>query len=152
MMEALIYTLIYIISLGFGFFYTYKTRDFYGVYVVGNEITIKDLLSGTLIFWYIPVVNTLFMLATLVLAFIYFIYKTIVKYTGIDKQINTLISLSQNLKYCADIERPIILNRIQQRANAIWEFNFDLLNGKEGHIRNQMLGGSLSNLGDLKPI
>ena len=73
-------------------------------------------------------------------------------YTGIDKQINPLISLSQNLKYCADIERPIILNRIQQRANAIWEFNFDLLNGKEGHIRNQMLGGSLSKLGDLKPI
>lgn len=97
MMEALIYTLIYIISLGFGFFYTYKTRDFYGVYVVGDEITIKDLLSGTLIFWYIPVVNTLFMLATLALAFIYFIYKTIVKYTGIDKPIKKLLNIKIKL-------------------------------------------------------
>ena len=65
-------------------------------------------------------------------------------FTGIDKEINPLISLSQNLKLCADIERPIILNRIQKRVNAIWEFNFDLLNGKEGHIRNQLLGGSLN--------
>lgn len=97
MMETLIYTLIYLISLGFGFFYTYKTRDFYGVCVVGNEITIKDLLLGTLIFWYIPVLNTLFMLATLALVFIYFIYKTIVKYTGIDKPIKKLLNIKIKL-------------------------------------------------------
>lgn len=96
-METLIYTLIYLISLGFGFFYTYKTRDFYGVHVVGNEITIKDLLSGTLIFWYIPVLNTLFMLVTLVLAFIFFTYKTIVKYTGIDKPIKKLLNIKIKL-------------------------------------------------------
>ena len=97
MMETLIYTLIYLISLGFGFFYTYKTRDFYGVCVVGNEITIKDLLSGTLIFWYIPVLNTLFMLVVLALVFIYFIYKTIVKYTGIDKPIKKLLNIKIKL-------------------------------------------------------
>lgn len=97
MMETLIYALIYLISLGFGFFYTYKTRVFYGVYVVGNEITIKDLLSGTLIFWYIPVLNTLFMLVILELAFIYVIYKIIVKYTGIDKPIKKLLNIKIKL-------------------------------------------------------
>ena len=96
-MEALIYTLIYLISLGFGFFYTYKTRDFYGVCVIGNEITIKDLLSGTLIFWYIPVLNTLLMLVTLALAFIYVTYKIIVKYTGIDKPIKKLLNIKIKL-------------------------------------------------------
>lgn len=97
MMEALIYTLIYLISLGFGFFYTYKTRDFYGVCVVGNEITIKDLLAGTLIFWYIPVLNTLFMLVVLGLVFIYVIYTFIVKYTGIDKPIKKLLNIKIKL-------------------------------------------------------
>lgn len=97
MMETLIYALIYLISLGFGFFYTYKTRDFYGVCVVGNEITIKDLLTGTLIFWYIPVLNTLLMLVTFALAFIFFTYKTIVKYTGIDKPIKKLLNIKIKL-------------------------------------------------------
>ena len=97
MMETLIYALIYLISLGFGFFYTYKTRDFYGVCVIGDEITIKDLLSGTLIFWYIPVLNTLFMLVVLGLVLIYVIYTFIVKYTGIDKPIKKLLNIKIKL-------------------------------------------------------
>ena len=65
-------------------------------------------------------------------------------FTSIDKQINPLISLRDDLYNCMDIEIPLVLNRIQTRVNAIWDFNFDLLNSKEGLIRDQLLGGALN--------
>ena len=65
-------------------------------------------------------------------------------FTSIDKQINPLISLRGDLYNCMDIEVPLLLNRIQTRVNAIWDFNFELLNSKEGLIRDQLLGGALN--------
>jgi hypothetical protein len=65
-------------------------------------------------------------------------------FTGIDKDINTLTNLARNLRDSEDIETPVILGRIQQRVNAIWEFNFNLINSKDGLIRDQLIGGSLN--------
>lgn len=65
-------------------------------------------------------------------------------FTGIDKQINPLINLAINLEDCAEIDESMILNNIQKRVNAIWEFNFELLNGKDGIFRDQLLGGSVN--------
>jgi len=65
-------------------------------------------------------------------------------FTGIDKDINTAVNLARNLRDSVEIETPVILNRIQSKANAIWEFNFELLNTKDGLIRDQLIGGSLN--------
>ena len=65
-------------------------------------------------------------------------------FTGIDKQINPIFSLSQDLIDCPEIDRPMILSRIQQRVNALWEMNFQILNGKDGWIRDQIMGGGLN--------
>ena len=65
-------------------------------------------------------------------------------YTGVDRHINTIFKLSEHLKDSLDIERPVILSHIQYRVNALWDINFDLLNGKDGHIRDQLLGGGLN--------
>lgn len=75
-------------------------------------------------------------------------------YNGIDKQVNPIFNLSENLKDATDIERPMILQRIQTRVNKMWDYNFELINGKEGWIRDQLLGGSLEvKLGELyKPL
>lgn len=65
-------------------------------------------------------------------------------YTGIDRVINPLFSLSEQVKTCLDIERPLILQKIQKRANDLWDLNFSLLNDKNGHIRDQIMGGGLN--------
>ena len=62
---------------------------------------------------------------------------------SIDKLINTLFNLSENLKNCLDVERDYILQRIQTKVNNMWSINFEMLRGKEGFIRGQLLGGSL---------
>ena len=63
---------------------------------------------------------------------------------GIDKIINTLYSLSEYLKNCLDIEADYILQRIQTKVNKMWDLNLDMINGKEGLIRDSLLGGSLN--------
>ena len=63
---------------------------------------------------------------------------------SLDKIINTLFNLSENVKNCIDIERDFILSRIQTKVNKMWDINFDLLNGKEGWIRGNVAGGSLN--------
>lgn len=65
-------------------------------------------------------------------------------YNSIDRNINPLISLSDKIKGSEDIDRAYILNRIQKRVNDLWEQNFELLHGKEGIIRGQILGGALN--------
>lgn len=65
-------------------------------------------------------------------------------YTGIDKQINPLIKLSIDLMDCEEIEKNMILDKIQYRVNNMWEYNFSLINGKEGFIRDKLLGGQLN--------
>lgn len=64
-------------------------------------------------------------------------------FNGIDREINPLFNLSESIKDCNPIERPFILQRIQERVNNIFDFNFDMINGKEGWIRGKLLGGSL---------
>lgn len=64
---------------------------------------------------------------------------------SMDKAINTTFNLCESLKTCADIERDYILYRIQTKVNKMWEINFDLLNGKDGIIRGELLGGSINN-------
>lgn len=65
-------------------------------------------------------------------------------YESIDKMINTLFRLSENIKTCEIIERDFLLQRIQTKLNSMWDFNFNLLNGKDGYIRDQMLGYALN--------
>ena len=65
-------------------------------------------------------------------------------YNPIDKHINPLFSLSDKLKNNEEIDRELILGRIQYRVNQLWKENFNLINGKEGLIRGQILGGSLN--------
>ena len=65
-------------------------------------------------------------------------------FTGIDKLINTTTNLARNLRDSEDIETPVILSRIQTKVNQMWEFNFELINSKDGLIRDQLIGGSLN--------
>lgn len=65
-------------------------------------------------------------------------------YNSIDKNVNPLFNLSEKIKNCQDIEKDYVLNRIQKRVNKLWDLNFELLNGKDGFIRDQILGGSLN--------
>ena len=65
-------------------------------------------------------------------------------YSGIDKDINTLYSLSEHIKTCEDMERDCILSRIQERVNNIWNINYGIISGKEGLIRDQLLGGNIN--------
>lgn len=74
-------------------------------------------------------------------------------FTGIDKDINTLTNLASNLRDSEEIETPVILDRIQKRSNSMWDFNFNLLNTKDGLIRDQLIGGSLNTMGEhYKPL
>jgi hypothetical protein len=65
-------------------------------------------------------------------------------FNSIDKHVNPLFSLSEKVKNAEEIDKHFILGRIQQRVNSLWNENFELLNGKEGLIRGQILGGSLN--------
>lgn len=65
-------------------------------------------------------------------------------FNSIDKIINTLYSLSENVKNCIDVERDYILWRIQTKVNSMWDKYFETLNSKEGFIRGEIMGGSLN--------
>ena len=65
-------------------------------------------------------------------------------YTTIDALINTTFTLSESLKKCIDVEKEYIIQRIQKKVNQMWNIYFEELNGKEGLIRGEMLGGSLN--------
>lgn len=65
-------------------------------------------------------------------------------YNSADKIINTLVSLSENLKDCMDIEEEYLYARIQSKVNLLWDTYFTEVNGKEGLIRGEILGGSLN--------
>ena len=63
-------------------------------------------------------------------------------YNSIDKQINTLYNLSDKLEDCNPVERPLILYRIQHRVNKMWQYNFDLITGKEMKASGVMIPGN----------
>lgn len=63
---------------------------------------------------------------------------------SIDKDIAPLFNLTERAKDCIDVERDYILWRIQLKVNNIWELCLQMLKGKDGFIRDQLLGGSLN--------
>jgi len=65
-------------------------------------------------------------------------------YTEMDKQLAPLLTISQKIKDCAPIEVDNMLTRAQERAQAYWNINFELINGKPGWIRQQIVGGSIN--------
>lgn len=65
-------------------------------------------------------------------------------YNTVDKMVNTMYTLSENLKNCNSIEKDYILQRIQTKLNMLWDEYLNLLNQKEGWIRSEILGGSLN--------
>lgn len=65
-------------------------------------------------------------------------------YTGIDKEINPLVKLSLDLDSASPLEKTLILSKIQTRVNNMWKFNFDLINSKEGFIKDKLIGGNFN--------
>ena len=65
-------------------------------------------------------------------------------FNKIDKEIEPLFNLIEKLKTATDIDEYYYLSRIQLRVNTLWDKNFDLINGKDGFIRDQVLGGGLN--------
>ena len=104
-----------------------------------NKSDVIDMLleeKGAVFTSYIPIYTTMLRPQSITSESFY--------HTGIDKQINPIISLANNLEDCEPIDLDIILNHIQKRVNTMWEFNFELLNDKDGIIRDQLLGGSIN--------
>lgn len=65
-------------------------------------------------------------------------------YNGIEKDIHPLFNLTESIKNCEPIEKPVLQDRIQFRVNRIWEYNFSQINKKEGFIRNKLISGALN--------
>ena len=65
-------------------------------------------------------------------------------YGGIDKFINTIVNLSLDLKRAEEIEIPVYLERIQNKVNNLWDTIFADINGKDGWIRDHILGGPIN--------
>lgn len=65
-------------------------------------------------------------------------------YGGIDKLINTIYTLSDRLSSGDVIEEDYILQRIQVKTCQMWDLVLDQIKGKDGMIRDQVLGGSLN--------
>jgi hypothetical protein len=61
-------------------------------------------------------------------------------YNTLDKDINTIFTLSENLKNCIDVERDYIMQRIQQKMVHSWDLVFETLPRKSGLIRSEILG------------
>lgn len=65
-------------------------------------------------------------------------------YTGIDKYINPLVNLSLDLDQAEPIELPIMLSKAQSYVNKMWNYNFDLINSKDGFIKDKLIGGNFN--------
>lgn len=65
-------------------------------------------------------------------------------FNGIEKDIHPLFNLTESLRNCEPIEKPLIQERIQYRINRIWDYNFTQINKKEGFIRNKLISGALN--------
>jgi hypothetical protein len=61
-------------------------------------------------------------------------------YNTLDKDINTIFTLSENLVTCIDVERDYIIQRIQQKMVHSWNLVFETLPKKNGFIRGEILG------------
>lgn len=65
-------------------------------------------------------------------------------FSSIDKQIHPLTAITLNLKKASPIEVPLYLYQAQMRANELWQLNFQLIDGKNGWIRGNVLGGEFN--------
>ena len=61
--------------------------------------------------------------------------------------INVIFKLSEHLEDCPDIEWDNFQARLQIKVNALWDYDFTSMHGKEGIIRDMLLGGSLNKIG-----
>ena len=65
-------------------------------------------------------------------------------YVSVDKLVNTICSIKDKLMNASEVEKPLMINRIQYKVNTMWDIYFEELNGKSGLIRGDILGGSLN--------
>lgn len=68
-------------------------------------------------------------------------------FSPIDKQIYPLTYITMNLKKASPIEVPLYLYQAQVRINKLWQLNFSLIDGKDGWIRSNVLGGQFNYTG-----
>lgn len=65
-------------------------------------------------------------------------------YNSIERDIHPLFNLTEAIRNCEPIEKPIIQDAIQFRINRIWDYNFSQINKKEGFIRNKLISGAMN--------
>lgn len=99
---------------------------------------IESLIEDKDIVWTskLPVYSTILRPASVTAESYYF--------SSADKQINPLTAISINLKKATAIEVPLYLYQAQQRANELWALTFQLIDGKHGWTRGNVLGGEFN--------
>lgn len=77
-------------------------------------------------------------------------------FNGIDKKLNVILADSRLLNNKnrpgavkskskrARMDEPTILNAIQKNVNELWQLIFSQINQKDGHIKDQILGGRIN--------
>ena len=65
-------------------------------------------------------------------------------FTPLEKEINPLTNITINLKHASPIEVPLYLYQAQMRVNELWNLNFQLIDGKPGWTRANVLGGEFN--------
>ena len=64
-------------------------------------------------------------------------------YQGADKLINPIFRICEQLETCDPIEWGFFMMRLQIKVNKLWDYDFESMHGKDGIIRDMLLGGSL---------
>lgn len=59
-------------------------------------------------------------------------------------KINSLVYIKRKNTEKASIELNVALAKLQTRVNELWNFIFDQINSKEGHIKSEILGGRVN--------
>lgn len=65
-------------------------------------------------------------------------------FTSLEKDIHPLFNLTESIRNCEDIEKPLLQDSIQFHVNRIWNYNFSQINKKEGFIRNKLISGAMN--------
>lgn len=110
----------------------YKTKRKQKADLIDSLIQDKDLVWTSKI----PVYSTVLRPSSVTVESYYF--------SPADKQINPLTAISINLKKATDIEVPLYLYQAQMRANELWKLTFQLIDGKHGWTRGNVLGGEFN--------
>lgn len=121
------------------FYENYEEIIHYFMDIKKNKVSTLELLlkqKRSVFVSHIPVASTLLRPQSITADTFY--------YSSIDKIINTMYRLAENLKNCIPVEKDYILTRLQSKVNTMWDTYFTEINGKDGLIRGEMLGGSLN--------